>query len=337
MPHFSPGVRSRVMRTARFMLPVAAAIWLAAPFSVWSQAFPAKPIRMVTQFVAGSGGDVATRIVASAMSEVMGQPVVIENRAGAGGVLAAEFVARAAPDGYTILAATPGTQVMRIFLAKSTPFDPIRDFTPITAVGESLTLIVAHPAFAPNSFRELLDFAKRNPGKVAFGTSGIGSQHHLSAEQIRQLTGADMMHVPYKSGAQALQEVVSGQIPVSYSISGPALPQLAAGKIKVLAVVSDARYRRLPDVPTVNETVPDFVPPPGWTGLFAPAGLPQAILKRLNADIVKAITAPEIRAKLGDAGFEVIANTPEDFGALIRRQVELVGRIVKAAGIQPTD
>lgn len=324
-------------RLIHTFLHIAGTACLAAPIAVFSQAYPSKPVKMVSQFAAGSGGDVLTRIVATNMAEVMGQPVVIENRAGAGGALAAELVARAAPDGYTILAATPGTQVTRVYLVRSSSFHPVKDFTPITAVGETPTVIIAHPSVPVNSFKELLQYAKANPGKLSYGTSGIGSPHHLSAEQIKMLTGVDMIHVPYKAGAQAMLDVITGQIPLSYSIIAPVMPHIRSGKVKPLVVVRDKRAAWLPDVPVVGEVVPGFDAPASWTGLFGPANLPQPVLRRLHADTVKAMSLPEARTKINDAGFEIIGNTPEQFAALIKRQVELTGRIVKAAGIQPTD
>ncbi|OGA34739.1 MAG: hypothetical protein A3G80_03610 [Betaproteobacteria bacterium RIFCSPLOWO2_12_FULL_62_13b] len=314
-----------------------AAASLAMPLSAWSQAFPSKPVKLLTQFAAGSGGDVLVRIVASATADVMGQPVVIENRPGAGGALAAELAARAAPDGYTLLAATPGTHVTRVFLVRNSSFDPVKDFTPITAVGETPTVIIAHPSVPVNSFKELLGYAKANPGKLSYGTSGIGSPHHLSAEQIKMLTGVEMVHVPYKAGAQAMLDVITGQIPLSYSIIAPAMPHIKSGKVKALVTVRSKRAMWLPQIPTVGEMVPGFDAPASWTGLFGPANLPAPILRRVNGDVVRAMRQPETTKKINDAGFEVIGNSPEEFAALIKGQIELTGRIVKAAGIKPTD
>jgi tripartite-type tricarboxylate transporter receptor subunit TctC len=314
-----------------------AAVSLAWPAGAWSQAYPSKPVRMISQFAAGSGGDVLARIVSSATAEVMGQAVIMENQAGAGGALAAQNVARAAPDGYTLLVATPGTQVTRVFLVRNSAFDPVKDFTPITGVGETPTLIIAHPSVPANSFKELLDYAKGNPGRLSYGTSGIGSPHHLSAEQIKMLTGVEMAHVPYKAGAQAMLDVITGQIPLSYSIIAPAMPHIKAGKVKVLVTVSNKRAPWLPNIPTVGEVVPGFDAPASWTGLFGPANLPAPILRRINGDVVKAMNIPEVTKRINDAGFDVMGSSPEEFAALIKRQVELTGRIVKAAGIKPTD
>jgi tripartite-type tricarboxylate transporter receptor subunit TctC len=315
-----------------------AALLVVAPIAALSQSYPARPIHLVSQFAAGSTGDVLCRVMAGAMNEVTGQPVIVDNRPGAGGVLAAELVARSAPDGYNLVVATTGTQVMRVHLAKNQSFDPVRDFTPITELGETVTLLVAHPSFPPNSLRELLDYARRNPGKVVYGTSGVGSPHHLSGELLQQLTGVQLVHVPYKASAQALQDTIAGQLMTTFAISGLAVPAVRSGKIKALAVNRDSRFSALPDVPTISEAVPGFETPPAWTGLFGPANMPQVLLRQVHAIVVKALNAPPVRAKLAEGYFEVITNkTPEEFQAQIARQIDLVGKIVKASGIQATE
>ncbi|MFM9969295.1 MAG: Bug family tripartite tricarboxylate transporter substrate binding protein [Burkholderiales bacterium] len=302
-----------------------------------TQSYPAKPVRLVTQFSPGSSGDTLIRTFAQPFSEQLGQPVIVENQAGASGILAAQQVARAAPDGYSLLAGTSATQVIRRFMAKSMPFDPAKDFTPISQLIESVTVIVAAPSLPVNSLRELLDYAKANPGKIAYGTSGVGSEHHLSGEQIAQLSGVQMVHVPYKASLQALLDTAADRLPMAFTILSVAMPQVKAGKVRYIAVVGDKRSRRLPDVPALAEGVPGFEPPPSWTGVFGPANLPPAILARISADTIKAMTLPDTRQKLDAQSLDVVASTPEAFAALIRRQTELVGKIVKAAGIQPSE
>ncbi len=308
---------------------------LLAPLPLLAQSYPVKPVRVVTQFAAGAAGDVLTRIITTQMQENMGQPIVVDNRPGAGGVVAAETVARAAPDGYTLLIAGPGTQVIRVYLVKQSSFDPVKDFTPIIAIGDSPVVIVAHPSVPATGFKELIEYAKANPDKISYGTSGIGSQHHLGGEQIALLTGARMVHVPYKAGAQALVDLVAGQLNTSFSVIGPALPMIRAGKARALTVISDKRIPQLPDVPAITEVIPGYSPFRSWVGLFGPAQLPDAILRRINGDVLKGITSPAGRAKVVDAGYEPIPGTPEDFSALIARDLSFVGRVVKAANIQP--
>jgi tripartite-type tricarboxylate transporter receptor subunit TctC len=320
------------------MRNVFVALVACASSAVLAQGYPVKPIHLITQFAAGSTGDVLCRTMAQSMTELGGQPVVVDNRAGAGGVLAAELVARSAPDGYNLLMATTGTQVMRVHLAKNQFFDPVKDFTAITEVGETPTLFVAHPSFPAGSMREMLDYARRNPGRVNFGSSGIGSPHHLSGELLQQLTGVKLVHVPYKASSQALQDTVAGQLMTTFAISGLAVPAVRSGKVKALAVNRPKRFPGLPDVPTMGEVVPGFETPPSWTGLFGPANMTPAVLTPVFNLAVKALNAPVTKAKLAEGYFEVITNaSPEEYRQQIAKEIDLVGRIVKGAGIQSGD
>jgi tripartite-type tricarboxylate transporter receptor subunit TctC len=331
------GIAMSIARSrASTLLSVLAAVCAAAPAAAPAQSYPSKPVRIISQFAAGSGGDLGVRIAAAFMGENLGQPIIVENRAGGGGMVAAESVAHSSADGYTLLAATPGTQVMRVFMA-NTSIDPVKDFQPITAISQSMAVIIAAPSFPANNMAELVAYARSNPGKISYGTSGIGSEHHVSAEQIGMLTGINIVHVPYKAGIQAMNDVMAGQLPISFSITGPVFGPARAGKLKIIAVVSEKRYARLPDVGTVLDGVPGFVPVQGWTGLFAPAGLPQPVLRRLAADTIKGITSTEGRAKLFEAGFDVVGNTPEEFALMIRNQIELVGKILKSTGMKLAD
>jgi tripartite-type tricarboxylate transporter receptor subunit TctC len=315
-------------------LAFALAVTLSAAASAgWSQEYPARPVRMVTQFVAGSGGDALTRVVAPFMQELLGQPIVIENRAGAGGVQAAEATARAAPDGYTIGALTPNVPVIRVVAGTKISIDPTKELVAVSAVGSTPSVIIVNPSLPVKSFRELLDYAKRNPNKLSFGTSGIGSAHHLAYEQIRLLTGVEMVHVPYKSGQQALLDVVTNQIPVGFVIISEAGTQAKAGKIRLLVTREEQRLPEFPEIPTVAELLPGFESLPGWTGFFSPAGIPPTVFRRLSADIVKALRSPEAKAKMTSVGFEAIGNTPEQFSAQVKREIALVAKLAKAANI----
>jgi tripartite-type tricarboxylate transporter receptor subunit TctC len=298
-------------------------------------AFPTKAVRIVTQFAAGASGDSTLRVLAPILQADFGQPVVIENRAGGGGVVSAEIVARSPADGYTVLAGTSATQVIRGVMVKNSTFDPIKDFTPVTALYTAITLLVAHPSVPVNSFAEVIDYAKRNPNKLSYGTSGIGTDHHLTGEQLRQITGAEMVHVPYKATAQALLDVVTGQIPLTFAITGAAGPFIKSGKIKVLGVVKEKRTSFMPDVPALNEAVPAYKAPANWTGIFGPANLPQPIVRRWHDAVVKALYHPDAQARWVANGYEVVGNTPEEFAATIKEQIALVAGIAKAAGIKP--
>jgi tripartite-type tricarboxylate transporter receptor subunit TctC len=318
------------VRTLSFF---AALSCIAAPLAVFAQAYPSKPIRII--MAVGGGAEVVTRLTAQKMSEDFGQPVLVEIQAGAAGAIGADLVARAAPDGYTLLLAGASSQIMRPFLAKNTPYDPIKSFTPIIRVAEAVMCVMANPSLPMNSLKELVDYAKRNPGKISYASSGIGTNHHLSAELVKQVAGIDMVHVPYKGGADVLTGLVSGQVPVAFGILATAASQVKSGKIKILAINNAKRYSAMPDIPTVSEQVPGYEPAPGWMGYLGPAGLARPVLGRLHTELVKVLAQPDIRAKAEDIGFTIETGTSEEFAAAIKRDLAIVGKIVKAAGIQP--
>ena len=307
------------------------AAWL--PIAALAQAYPAKPIRNIIAL--GGGAEVLARLVAQRAGDALGQPIVVETQSAAGGSIGAQMVARSAPDGYTFLYAATNSQIWHVFLAKTTPYDPVKDFTPITKIGEALLCVVASNAFEANSMKEMIDYARRYPGKLSYGTSGVGTTHHLSGELIKQVTGVDMVHIPYKGGAQVLTDVVGGRISVAFSILATADPLLKSGKIKLLAVNNARRSPLLPNVPTIAEQIPGYESPPGWMGYFGPPGLPQPILRRLNTELVKALNHPEVRAKSDEMGFVIGSSTPEELAAQVRHDLDLAGKIIKAAGIQP--
>src|SRR5882672_744602 len=301
--------------------------------SVHAQPYPSRPIRSIMT-VAG-GADVVARLVAQGLTGSLGQPVVVETQSGAGGAIGAEAVARAAPDGYTIMLTSASALVMNRFLSKSARLDPLKDFTPITKAFETVALVVTSPAQPFASIREMIDYAKRNPGKLSYGTSGIGTTHHLSGESIRLLTGIDWVHVPYKGGPPVITDLIGGEIQVGFSILATAAPFLASGKIKILAVNGAKRYHVIPNVPTLSEQLPGYEPPSTWGGYFGPAGMPRPIVARLHDEIVRILNSPEVRAKAEDIGFPVATSTPDELLATIRRDIEYTAKIVKAVGIRP--
>ena len=224
-------------------LPVLGAMF-ALPSVAFAQAYPAKPIRLVNEFVPGSGGDALLRVVVNAMQPLLGQPLVIENRAGGGGVVAAEVVKNAAPDGYTLLGSTPNVHVTRLFLARTQPFDAQKSFTPIVALSDPVFVLMAHPSVPANNLRELIELAKKEPGKLSYATSGVGSNSNLDGEQIKQLAGVDIVHVPYKALADAARDVVGGLIPLGFNLSAQAAPLVKSGKVKLLGVASPTQIGR---------------------------------------------------------------------------------------------
>ena len=311
---------------------LAAGAWATA---AQAQIYPSKPIRMYTQFGPGAPGDVFARIFAASLSNVMGQPVVIDSRPGGGGMLVAGLLTRAEPDGYTTAVLTATVPVSGVLPSK-TPlsFDPAKDLAPIAMVIEAASLLVAGSTLGINNVNELIEYAKKYPGKLSYGTTGIASSHHLNGEQLGMLAGIQMAHIPYKSAPVA--DTASGVLPLTFAIAAQAMPFIKSGKVRALAMTTDRRMRALPDVPLMQELVPGFEPAPAWTGLYGPAKIPQAILRRLHADVVAALSAPDVASKINDIGFDVVLSaSPEDFAARVRKAIDLTARIVKAAKIEP--
>jgi len=300
-----------------------------------AQGFPSKPIRMYTQFGAGAPGDVFARIFAASLSTVIGQPVIIDSRPGGGGVLVASLTTRAEPDGYTVVMLT-ATVPVSIALPSRTPlpFDPSKDLTPVAMVIEAASLLVASNTLGVNSVPELIEFAKRNPGKLSYGTTGIVSSHHLNGEQFDMLTGTQMVHIPYKSAPVA--DTAAGMLPLTYAIAAQAMPFIRSGKVRALAMTTDRRLKTLPDVPMMQEVVPGFEPAPAWTGVYGPARLPPAVLRRLHDDINRSLSVPDVVSKINDVGFDVVLSaTAEEFAQRMKKGIDLTARIVKAAKIEP--
>jgi tripartite-type tricarboxylate transporter receptor subunit TctC len=299
-----------------------------------AQTYPTKPIRTIVT-VAG-GVEAAVRVLSNKVSESIGQPVVVEAQSAAGGAVGASLVARSAPDGYTIAYATTSAMVMRPFLTKNTPYNTLKDFTPITQVGEAVACVVANDLIPAKTLKELIDYARANPGKVSFGSSGVGTTHHLSGEILSQLTGIKIVHVPYKSGGQSFQDLVGGRIQMLFGVMASAGPHVDSGKVKLLAINGDKRWKGAPNVPTVNEIVPGYDRPPGWMAYFGPAGMPQPITRRLHAEIVKGMNNAETVSIFDKLGLLVeTSESPEQFAAVVKRQYERAGALVKSAGIEP--
>ncbi len=320
-------------RLLRLSAWIAACVCVAASFGAHAQSWPSRPIRTIMT-VAG-GADVVARLVAQGLTQSLGQPVVVETQAGAGGAIGAEAVARSAPDGHTIMLASASTMVMNRFLSKSARLDPLKDFTPITKAFDTVALVVSSPSLPVTSMQELIEYARRNPGKLSFGTSGAGTTHHLSGESIRLLTGIDWVHVPYKGGPPVITDLLSGQIQVGFTILATTAPFLKSGKVRILAVNGAHRSAVIPAVPTVSEQLPGYEPPSTWGGYFGPAGMPSAIVARLHQEIARILNSPEVRARAEDIGFVASTSTPEELADTIRRDIAYTARLVKAIGIQP--
>ena len=309
-----------------------AALALAASQAAFGQAYPAKPIRFVVPYPPGASTDTVARAVAQKLSDTLGWQAFVENRAGASGNIGADYVAKSAPDGYTILLGTDATHTTNVFFGKNFPYDPVKDFTPITLAVGNVIVLASHPSVPVSSMKELIDYAKQNPGRLAYASSGTGSPHHLSGELLRQMAGIDIVHVPYKGGGQAITDFVGGQVPLMFSSLVTVAPHVKSGKVRALGVVEAKRYAAMPEIPTIAETLPGFEIN-SWLGFLGPAGLPPPVQARLHAEIVKALNAPDVRARLEPAGLVVVANTPAEFAAVIKTDLDRRGRLIKAAGI----
>jgi len=308
-------------------------IALATPLSALAQAYPTKPVRVI--MTVGAGADLMARMIGQKVGDAIGQPLVTEIQSAAGGSIGTDMVARAAPDGHTLLLTAAFSQVMRVFLVKRTPYDPVKDFTPIAETASTVSAVAAHPSLPANTMKELIEYARRNPGKVPYGSSGVGTTGHLSMALIETLTGTRFVHVPYKSGSQSVIDLVGGQIPVSLVSLSPVIAHVKTGKLKLLAMNTGERFRLMPNVATVGEQLPGYERPPAWTGYLGPAGMPEAIVRRLNTEMNNAARSAEVRNKLEAIGFVVTAtSTPAQFAATIRKDLEHVGKIVKSAGIR---
>ncbi|MFM9967763.1 MAG: Bug family tripartite tricarboxylate transporter substrate binding protein [Burkholderiales bacterium] len=303
-------------------------VLIATSFS-HAQSFPSKPIRLIVPFPPG-GVDITIRLIQNQMSEDLGQPIVLENRGGANGFIGSELVAKAAPDGHTILATTSSTLIAGPLVSANTPFDPIKDFTPITMVYLTISALGAKASLPVNSVRELVDYAKKNPGKLSYGSSGIGSAQHLDGETFKLVAGTDIVHIPYKGGGPQAQGLVSGEIDVSFQPLQQLRPFMSGGKIKLLAFYNGPRPADLTNLPDLADAQSGFKAGPGFIGLLGPAKMPAPVLARLNSAAVKAITAPDTRAKLEANGAIIVAGTPESFAADLKSGLEGTRKYVEA-------
>jgi len=309
---------------------------LLAPVLALAQAYPSKPVRMVVPYSAGGATDTVARAVGNRLSEALGQQVVIDNRGGASGMIGSDIVAKAAPDGYTLLLTVGPPHSAFPFFMKNVPFDTVKDFTPIIVVGTAPQAIVVHPSLPVTSLKGLIDYSKKNPGKLSYGTSGVGSSQHMGGLLLNRAAGTDMVHVAYKGGAPALNDVLGGQIPVGIVILSNVITHVRAGKLRLLAVLEAQRAKAAPDTPTVAEAgVPGYAVPDTWIGLVGPARLPEAIVNQVNAAVLKALGFADVRARLEAAGFEVRGNTPKEFADGIAKGYETYRRIATEAGIKP--
>ncbi|MGH8673530.1 MAG: Bug family tripartite tricarboxylate transporter substrate binding protein [Burkholderiales bacterium] len=300
-----------------------------------AQAYPAKPIKVVIPFVAGGSSDIVGRAIGSKFQEYLGQPAVVENRPGANGSIAAEFVAKSDPDGHTILVGSIGVFSINAALFKDLRYNPVRDFAPVTLAVTTPNVLVTRPDLSASSIQELVEFAKKNPGRVSYCSSGTGSSDHLTGELFKQGANVFALHVPYRGGAACQTDLMGSQVDISFQNLGAVTNYIKGGKMKALAVTARSRHPQLPNVPTTGEAgFPDLVVT-SWQAVAAPAKTPRDVVKKLNDATVRALRSPEIRERMTQIGFDVVAGTPEEFGQFMKAEVDRWTQVVQRGGIQP--
>ena len=310
------------------------AFFVAPVFAQTAQTdYPNKPIRLVVGYAPGGGTDLASRYVANALSELWGSTVLVDNRPGAAGSVGTEIVVRAAPDGYTIMLCNIGTHAITPARVKL-PYDHIRDFSFLSLIGSTPNVFLANPAQPFKNVGDVITYAKANPGKLSFGSSGVGASPHLSIELFKTMAGINLVHVPYKGAAPALADVIGGQIPLSVgNLPGGPLTAIKSGRLRGIGVTTATRSPRAPEVPTFAEGGVPGYDVASWYGICAPAGLPKAVHAKLNAGLVKILTSPDLRLRMEEQGIDVKASTPEEFVAFVRRETAKWTKVVKDAGL----
>lgn len=318
--------RRTLVTTAAFVLALGAS-------SAFAQAaWPAKPIRLVIPFPAGGSTDIVGRLIAEKLSQSLGQPVVVDNRGGAGGTTGSDVVAKAAPDGYTLLMGTSSTHAIAPALYPKLPYDVARDFAPITLLGTATILMVVHPSVPAKSVTEFVALAKSKPGQLMFGSTGNGSVSHLTAEHFKTASGIDMQHVPYKGDTPMTLDLVAGRLHVAFGTAVAFLPQVQAGKLNALAVTDAKPSPVAPQLPTVAASGLAGFEALQWFGLLAPAGTPKDILTRLHSEVAKALQLPEVQERLQGLGMQIVGGSPDQFGSFMRSESVKWGRIVRDSG-----
>ena len=296
-----------------------------------AQSFPTKPIKIIVPFPAGGTVDFFARVISTKLSDALGQSVLVENRAGAGGNIAAEAVAKASPDGYTLLM---GSEIIAIntSLYSKIGYDPVKDLAPITLVGTVPNILIVHPGLPVNSVNELIALAKKTPGKISFASTGQGTSTHLSSELFKLMANVDMLHVPYKGGPPAIADLISGQVNMMFINMPTGITHVRSGKAKIIAVSSIKRVSQLPDVPTVDQAGVKGFETSAWSGLYAPAGTPADIINRLNVEVVKILKQPGVKEQLMAQGAEPVGDSPEEFSRFTLAEISKWAKIIKISG-----
>ena len=294
--------------------------------------WPTKPVRYLSVFPPGGTTDIIGRIVSERLTHALGQPVLVENRAGAGGAVGSEVGAKAPPDGYTLIGGTISSHAINISLYSKLAYDPQRDFIPITMYGFVPNVLVVNPAIPVKTVADMIQLARKRPGELTFASTGNGTSQHLSGESFNMMAGVKMVHVPYKGGPQAMTDLIGGNVALSFENLPNAIGFIRQGKLRAIAVTTAARSPQLPDVPTIAESGIKGFDVMSWQGLWVPAGTPADIVRRLNTEVVRIIRTPEVREKFTTLGIEVVGNSPEEFAAFIKTEIAKWAQVVKASG-----
>ena len=310
------------------------AAWLAAGPSA-AQQYPGKPIRLIVASTPGGSVDTLARSIGPKLSERWGQQVVVENRAGAGGAIAAEVTAKSPPDGYTLMLGTIASLAANLSLQKQLPYDPVRDFAPVSLVATQNLMLLIHPSVPAKSVKELVRFAKAQPGKLTFGSAGNGTGSHLSGELFKQLAGLDIVHIPYKGVAPGLVDLIAGQISINIPSILSALPHAQSGRARALAVTGSTRTRAAPELPTMQEAGIEGYESMTWYGIVAPSGTPPEVVNKLSAEVAAILKQPDTHERLSREGADPVGSLPQEFGRFMQSEIEKWRKVIRAAGIQP--
>ena len=309
---------------------VVALVTLSA-LTVDAQPFPSKPVKIIVPSTPGDGSDILARSIGQKLTERWGQPVLVENRPGAGGVIGTEAAAKSPADGYTVIMGNAGSHAINQALYPKLSYDVVRDFAPITLVASAPNVFVVNPSVPAKTVAEFIALAKKEPGKYSFASGGNGSSAHLNGEMLKAFASVEMTHVPYKGSSPAITDVIAGQVQLMIGNLAPILPFIKSGKVRALGVTTTTRFAATPDVPPISETVAGYESL-AWFGLFAPAATPKEIVTKWHDDVVAILALPEIRERVAQMGFDVVGNTPEAYGALVRNDIAKWQRVVKASG-----
>jgi tripartite-type tricarboxylate transporter receptor subunit TctC len=307
---------------------------LAVCAGAWAQSYPAKPVRFIVPFPPGGSADILARAIGQKAGEGLGQSLVVENRPGAGTAIGAEALARSPADGYAVMIGTVSSHAINPALNPKLAYDPVKDFTPISLVASIPFAMIVHPSVPAKSVREFISLAKSKPASLNYSSAGNGTSNHLAGELLKSMAGIDIVHIPYKGSAPALNDLVAGQVSLMFDLVLTAAPHVKSGAVRGLAVTGAKRSSALPELPTVAESGVPGYEVSAWFGIFAPAGMPQPVVQRLNADFVKALQQPELRQRLASQGAEPLTSTPDEFAAYLRSEIAKWAKVVKDSGMK---